>query len=95
MAPSEYIPVIFKKSCKCLANHGVGEGTNHGRSIRLRVIEKYLFKLFNGLYHCLVFFYVHGLEVVVHLHHSYVEFACGHLISKQLSYSIICREFDH
>ena len=38
--------------------------------IQLASFLEYLFKIFNGLCHCLVFFYVHGLEVVVHLHHS-------------------------
>ena len=76
-------------------DHRAGEGTNPGHLIRLGVVEKYLFKPFNGLCHCLVFFYVHGLEVVVHLYHSYVAFACSYLISAQLSYSIIGKEFDH
>ena len=48
--------------------------------IQMASFLKYLFKLFNGLYHCPVFFYVHGLEVIVHLHHNYVAFACGHVI---------------
>ena len=91
VAPSEYIPIFCEKSCKCLA----GEGTNPGHSIKVGVIEKYLFKPFNGLYHYPMFFYVHGLELVIHLHHNYVAFACGHLISAQLSYSIISKEFDH
>ena len=94
MAPSKYIPVIFKKSCKCLVDHQVSKGTNPGHSIRLGVVEKHLFKPLNRLYHHSVFFYVHGLEVVVHLHHSYVAFARSHLISAQLPYSIIYRELD-
>ena len=76
-------------------DHRVSEGTNLGRSIRLGVVEKYLFKPLNRLCHHPVFFYVHGLEVVVHLHHSYVTFVRSHLISAQLPYSIICRELDH
>ena len=81
MALSKYFLVIFKESYKCLVDRRVGEGTNPGHSIRLGVVEKYLFKPFNELYHYSVFFYIHDLEVVVHLHHSYVAFACDHLIS--------------
>ena len=95
MAPSKYITVIFKKSYKRLANRWAGEGTNSGHSIRLGVVKKYLFRLFNELCHCPMFFYIHGLEVVIHLHHSYVAISYGHLISTEISYSIIGREFDH
>ena len=95
MAPSKHNPVILEKSCKCSADCRAGEGTNLGSLIRLGVVKKYLLEPFNGLCHYLMFFYVHGLEVVVYLHHSYVAFACSHLISAQLPYSIICRELDH
>ena len=95
MALGKYIPVIFEKSCKCLVDRQAGEGTNPGSLIRLRVVKKYLLEPFNGLCHRPMFFYVHGLEVVVYLHHSYIAFACSHLISAQLPYSIICRELDH
>ena len=95
MAPSKHNPVILEKSCKCLADCRAGEGTNLGSLIGLGVVKEYLFKPFNGLHHHLVFFYVHCLEVVIHFHHSYVAFAYGYLISMQLPYSIIGREFDH
>ena len=81
MAPGKYILVISEKSRKFLADRKASKGTNLYCLVRLRVVKNYLFKPFNGLYHRLVFFYVHGLEVVIHLHHSYVAFMCSHLIS--------------
>ena len=42
-----------------------------------------------------MFLYVYGLEVVIHLHYSYVAFTGGYLIFAQLPYSIISGEFDH
>ena len=81
MALGKYIPIIFEKSCKCLVDCRASEGTNPSHSIRLGVIERYLFKPFNGLYHCPVFFYVHSLEVVIHLHHRYGVFTHSYLIS--------------
>ena len=95
VAPSEHIPVIFEKSCQCLVDRRAGEGTNPCCLIISRAVEKYLFKLFNGLCPRLVFLYVHSLEVIVHLHHSYIAFTCSYLISAQLPYSILCRELDH
>ena len=81
MASSEYVPIISEKSCERLTDRGIGEGSNFVRSVKFGVIKKYLFKLLIGLRHHLVFFYVHGLEVVIHFHHGHVAFACGHLIS--------------
>ena len=95
MTPSKYIPVIFEKSCKCLADCRAGKGTNPGNLIKLGVVKMYLFKPFNKRCHRPVLFYVHGLELVIHLHHSYVAFTRSHLISAQLPYSIIYGEFDH
>ena len=81
MALGKYIPVISEKSCKCLADCQAGEGIDLCRLVRLGVIKNYLFKPFNRLCYRPVFFYIHGLEVVVHLHRSYVAFTCNHLIS--------------
>ena len=61
MAPGEDVLVLFEKSCECLADQWIGEGANPSRSIWSGVVERYLFKYFNGLWHCSLFFYVHGL----------------------------------
>ena len=95
MAPSKHIPVILEKSYQCLADHWASEGTNPRCPIIPEVVKKYLFKPFNGLCHHSMLFYVHGLKVVVHLHHSYIAFMRSYLMFLQLPYSIICRELDH
>ena len=95
MALSKHIPIIFEISYERLADHRAGEGTNPSCSIKVGVVEMYLFKPFNGLHHRSVLFYVHGLEMIVHLHHSCIAFVCNHLIFAQLSCSIVGREFDH
>ena len=74
-------PIISKKSCEHLADRGISEGSNFGHSVKFGVVKKYHFKILNGLHRHLVFFYVHGLEVVIHFHHGHVAFVCGHLIS--------------
>ena len=81
MASSEYVPIIYEKSCERLTDRGIGEGSNFVRSVKFGVVKKYLFKLLNELRRHLVFFYVHGLEVVIHFRHGHVAFAYGHLIS--------------
>ena len=70
MAPGKYILILFEKSGESQVDRQTGEGTNLDSSIRLGVVKKYLFKPFNRLCHRSVFLYVHGMEVVIHLHHS-------------------------
>ena len=60
MAPGEDILVLFEKSRDCVADQRIGKGANPSCSILSRVVERYLFKSFNGLCHSLLFFYVHG-----------------------------------
>ena len=61
MAPGKYILVLFEKSLKCLADQRVGKGAYPSRSIWFRVVEKYLFKSFNGFCHRPLLFYVRRL----------------------------------
>ena len=61
MAQGKYILVLFEKSRECLVDQRTGEGANPSCSIWFGVFKKYLFKSFNGLYHCPLFFYVYGL----------------------------------
>ena len=61
MALSKYILVLFEKSRECLVDQQAGEGADPSRSIWSGVVEKYLFKSFNGFYHRPLFFYVHCL----------------------------------
>ena len=80
MAPSEYIPITSEKGRECLTEREISEGSNFGCSVELGVVKKYFFKLLYRLHRLVVFFYVHNLEVVIHLHHGYVAFVCSHLI---------------
>ena len=95
MAPGKYVSIAPKKSRECLADCGTGEGSNLGCSFTVRVVKKHLFKFFYGLRRYSVFFYAHGLEVVIHFHHGYVTFACDYLISSQLSHSVVGRKLNH
>ena len=95
MALGEHVPIISKKSFECLADRGISEGSNIGCSVKFGVVKKYLFKLLYGLCRHPVFFYAHGLEVVIHFHHGHIAFACGHLISVLLSHSIVGRKLNH
>ena len=81
MALGKYIPVISEKIRKCLADCQAGEGIDLCYLVMLGVVKNYLFKPFNGLCHHPVFFHIHGLKVVVHLHCSYVAFMFSYLIS--------------
>ena len=71
------------------------EGADPSRSLGPRVIKKYLLQFFNGFYDHPLFFYAHGLQVVVHFQHCYIALACYHLVPTYLSYSILGGEFNH
>ena len=81
MAPGKYVSIAPEKIHECLADRKTGEGSNLGCLFMVQVIKKHLFKFFYGLCRHSMFFYAHGLEVVIHFHHGHVTFACGHLIS--------------
>ena len=95
MTSGRDILILLEKIRERLADQYTGKNADPSYSFWSRIIKKYLFKFFKELRHRPVFFYVHGLEMIVHLQHSYVAFACSNLIPTQLSYSIISREFDH
>ena len=80
MALGEDISITFEKSREHLADHGISKGSNLSRPVKFRVVKKHLFKLLYRLHRPSMFFYAHGLEVVIHFHNGYVAFVCGHLI---------------
>ena len=61
MTSGKDILVLFEKSCECLADQQIGEGANPSCLIWSGVFKKYLFKSFNELHYCPLFFYVHCL----------------------------------
>ena len=95
MTLGEDVLILLEKSRERLEDRRSGKGANPSCSFWSGIVKKYLFKFLNGLRHRSMFFYGHGLEMVVHLQHSYVALVCSHLISKQFSNFIINREFDH
>ena len=95
MTLGEDVLILLEKSHERLEDWRFGKGANPSCSFWSGIVKKYLFKFLNRLRHGLMFFYVHGLEMVIHLQHSYIALVCSHLISKQFSNFIINREFDH
>ena len=95
MTLGEDVLILLEKSHEHLEDRRFGKGANPSCSFWSGIVKKYLFKFLNRLRHGLMFFYVHGLEMVIHLQHSYIALVCSHLISKQFSNFIINREFDH
>ena len=95
MAPGEYVLITLEKGYELLADRGISEGSNFGRSVRIRIVKEYLFKFLFRLRHHPVLFYIHGLDLILHFHHGHVAFPCGHLTFAQLSHSVVGRELDH
>ena len=66
-----------------------------GCSFRPRIVKEHFFQSFHQVCHCSLFLYTHSLQMVIHFQHGNVAFACYHLISPYLSYSVLGGELDH
>ena len=95
MTSGEYVSIASEEGYELLTDYGVSECSNFGRFARIGTVKWYFFQLFYRLRHRLVLFYAQSLNLIFHFHHGYVAFACGHLASAQLPYSIVSGELDH
>ena len=66
MAPGECVSIAPEKSYELLADCGISEGSNFGRSVKIGIVKGYLFKFLYRLYHHMVLFYIHGLDLISH-----------------------------
>ena len=95
MASREYVLIPLQKVCQVLPYRLAGQGAHSCRPSGSRFIEHDFFQLFYRLCDGSLLTNAQDLLVILYFHHGDVAFPGGHLISSQLSNSILRRELDH
>ena len=95
MAPREYVLIPLQKVRQVLPYRRAGQDAHSCRPSGSRFIERDFFQLFYRLCDGSLLANAQGLLVIFHFQHGDVAFPGGHLISSQLSNSVLRKELDH